>query len=248
MTKKGFRRGRHAVPVVLVLLASASLGGGSVVADPLEDYAALEIQMEIAAEEFYEAFETTGNADAPDKRPDVLARMDKLVKAAAGKPEGGTIAAGTFMWSLDIDSENGFKRFKTLARDFKDSPNLADTFEAVAYVYEESSTPDAWIKELERLASSSREADIKAGANFVVGSIQLNEKRLVQAKKSFEKARKVGPDSIFALNAKGYIFEIEHLQIGMTAPDFKINTLEGKETSLASHRGKAVLLNFWASW
>lgn len=234
-------------PTALVLLASVGLGNRTVMAGALEDYAALEIQMEMAADEFYEAVESQGPS-APDKRPDVLARMDKLVKALAGKPEGAAVAVGTFMWSLDLESQNSFDRFKKLAREYKDAPNLTDTYEAVPYVYTESSTPDEWIKELDKLASSSSVVDVKAGAHFAAGKIQLDEKRLAKAKAAFEKAREVGPDSIFATNAKGYVFEIEHLQVGMTAPDFKIKTLEGKETSLASLRGKAVLLNFWASW
>mgnify|MGYP001818771686 FL=1 len=34
----------------------------------------------------------------------------------------------------------------------------------------------------------------------------------------------------------------------MTAPDFVIEKLEGGKTSLADHRGKLVLLHFWATW
>ena len=34
----------------------------------------------------------------------------------------------------------------------------------------------------------------------------------------------------------------------MTAPDFTIEKLEGGNTSLAEHRGKLVLLHFWATW
>src|SRR6266853_2467753 len=32
------------------------------------------------------------------------------------------------------------------------------------------------------------------------------------------------------------------------APDFSLESLDGKTTTLAGFRGKAVLLNFWATW
>ncbi|HZU22459.1 MAG TPA: TlpA disulfide reductase family protein, partial [Terriglobales bacterium] len=36
--------------------------------------------------------------------------------------------------------------------------------------------------------------------------------------------------------------------IGKTAPNFQLTTLDGKQVSLTDFRGKAVLLNFWATW
>ncbi|MFF2483118.1 TlpA family protein disulfide reductase [Paenibacillus sp. NPDC058071] len=38
------------------------------------------------------------------------------------------------------------------------------------------------------------------------------------------------------------------LKEGQLAPDFKLTTLDGKETSLSEWRGKPVFINFWASW
>jgi len=35
---------------------------------------------------------------------------------------------------------------------------------------------------------------------------------------------------------------------GQLAPDFELKSLDGKNTKLSSYRGKAVLLNFWATW
>ena len=35
---------------------------------------------------------------------------------------------------------------------------------------------------------------------------------------------------------------------GQTAPDFELTSLDGKKVHLSDFRGKAVLLNFWATW
>lgn len=37
-------------------------------------------------------------------------------------------------------------------------------------------------------------------------------------------------------------------EIGNTAPDFALKTLEGKSVKLSDFRGKPVYLNFWTSW
>ncbi len=37
-------------------------------------------------------------------------------------------------------------------------------------------------------------------------------------------------------------------QIGFTAPDFTLDTLNGKSMKLSELRGQPVLINFWASW
>jgi cytochrome c biogenesis protein CcmG/thiol:disulfide interchange protein DsbE len=37
-------------------------------------------------------------------------------------------------------------------------------------------------------------------------------------------------------------------RVGHTAPDFALKTLDGKEIKLSDLKGKAVLINLWASW
>jgi peroxiredoxin len=39
-----------------------------------------------------------------------------------------------------------------------------------------------------------------------------------------------------------------HLTTSSLAPDFSLDSLDGKPTRLSDFRGKAVLLNFWATW
>jgi peroxiredoxin len=44
-------------------------------------------------------------------------------------------------------------------------------------------------------------------------------------------------------NSRGYI-----VKVGDKAPDFSLETLDGKEFSLSEHKGKVVMLQFTASW
>jgi len=37
-------------------------------------------------------------------------------------------------------------------------------------------------------------------------------------------------------------------KIGFAAPDFTLQTVDGRQVSLSDYRGKPVILNFWASW
>ena len=38
------------------------------------------------------------------------------------------------------------------------------------------------------------------------------------------------------------------VEIGFAAPDFRVKLLNGKTAKLSKYRGKAVLINFWATW
>lgn len=48
--------------------------------------------------------------------------------------------------------------------------------------------------------------------------------------------------------AKGALFEIRHLQIGMIAPDIEGEDIDGVPFKLSDYRGKVVVLDFWGDW
>jgi thiol-disulfide isomerase/thioredoxin len=52
----------------------------------------------------------------------------------------------------------------------------------------------------------------------------------------------------FVVNFAATVSELTKLLPGTLAPDFEINTPEGKPISLSSFKGRYVLIDFWASW
>ncbi len=48
--------------------------------------------------------------------------------------------------------------------------------------------------------------------------------------------------------AKRYLFEVENLYVGAKAPEIVNQDLEGKKVKLSDHKGKVVVLDFWATW
>ena len=66
---------------------------------------------------------------------------------------------------------------------------------------------------------------------------QAAERRLADAAKG-ELVAEAGGDPQQALTP----------MVGKTAPDFSLEDLSGKKVSLSSYKGKAVLINFWATW
>jgi hypothetical protein len=48
--------------------------------------------------------------------------------------------------------------------------------------------------------------------------------------------------------AKGELFEVKNLQIGMVAPEIEGEDLNGKPLKLSDYHGKVVVLDFWGNW
>ena len=49
-------------------------------------------------------------------------------------------------------------------------------------------------------------------------------------------------------NAEGNLFELRNLVIGQAAPEAESNDIDGKAVKLSDHKGKVVVLDFWATW
>jgi hypothetical protein len=52
----------------------------------------------------------------------------------------------------------------------------------------------------------------------------------------------------FAANAERTLYEIDHLQVGMQAPDFETTDSDGVPFKLSDYRGKVTVVDFWGFW
>lgn len=110
---------------------------------------------------------------------------------------------------------------------------------------------------LNALVEKSPHRTVKAPALFGLGSTLCEQDKAedkAAGRKAFERLiadfADVKPKrgSAYAERAKAYIFEMDHLQIGMVAPDFQSIDENGQKFSIADYRGKVVVLDFWGHW
>jgi cytochrome c biogenesis protein CcmG/thiol:disulfide interchange protein DsbE len=66
-----------------------------------------------------------------------------------------------------------------------------------------------------------------------------------------QQAEKAAAAGVHAMLEKGESADALYTSsplLGKPAPDFKLEDLAGKKVSLADYKGKALLINFWATW
>lgn len=77
------------------------------------------------------------------------------------------------------------------------------------------------------------------GITLIIVLIGLAAFNLYQDRK---KVTDIGETGIAVSNDKNGI------AVGEKAPDFQVETIDGKKVKLSDYRGKKVFLNFWATW
>ncbi|KQS25476.1 TlpA disulfide reductase family protein [Dyadobacter sp. Leaf189] len=85
-------------------------------------------------------------------------------------------------------------------------------------------------------------------ALFAANNFLNPETDLETLKKLAADYEKVQPTPTLAKGFIGQVKRFAGVSVGQEAPDFTLNSPEGKPVSLSSLRGKYVLIDFWASW
>lgn len=85
-------------------------------------------------------------------------------------------------------------------------------------------------------------------ALFAANNFLSPENDLDVLKKLAEDFSKIEPTPTLAKGFIGSVKRFAGVAVGEQAPDFTLNSPEGKPVALSSLRGKYILIDFWASW
>jgi hypothetical protein len=105
---------------------------------------------------------------------------------------------------------------------------------------------------LDDVVANHTDTECKAKALILRGTLRLQAATADAERKVAEKDLRdvatVTKDEDLLAQAKDALFEIEHLQIGCTAPEIEGVDTDGVAFKLSDYRGKVVLLDFWGFW
>lgn len=131
-------------------------------------------------------------------------------------------------------------------------PPEDSAWERVIDVFQDSARKTgAWARftsKAESLVQASTDKKLVGLVQMELGKAYLQQDKPERAKTVFQALVSEAPGSSTAENAKQFIYEINHLNVGQPAPQFQAKTIDGAPISSQDFRGKVMLLNFWASW
>ena len=230
-------------------------------ADLLGEYRVLDKKLEALGEEYGKKIDAITKRDpdfdpktaAPgqlpeDGRPALLKTVDALLEAHPNDPGLVSAAIQAIHRSLECGDPAAAERFDSYVPYFAGGTEIEDELELLEYYYADAGDPFVWIDAFHRLGEVAKKRRIKRGATLVAAKIQMDIGRLAPARKAMKAIIMDAPYADIAKRAKGFIYEIDHLQVGMSAPDIEATKVEGGKISLDSLRGKVVLIDFWATW
>jgi hypothetical protein len=181
-------------------------------------------------------------------KPEAIPALAWIVNMAGMASGGEPRAESPAKWALD-----------RLSKDHAAQPGIKEAIPALRYsAYEVGQAPLVALYEKVIAENKDKEAVGWARFNLACALMQpppeegqeqkASDAEKKRARELFEKVIKDRPTEDLAANAEGYLFELDHLQLGMIAPDFTGTDANEKEIKLSQFRGQVVVIDFWGFW
>lgn len=226
------------------------------------EYEAIAKGYEQALEEFFKPLQDTkGEAGVQidwTKHPlkEWLPKALDLAERAKGKDAAVLVLVWILTHSNDRgDAPDGLHEstLKTLLDVHISSPLLERVPQAIHYDCSWTLGRTKAEEALATLVEKSPHAEVRAAALYHAAVMLTEDPALTaadrdRAKAHFERLKTEFGETRWGKLAKGYLFEIEHLQVGQKAPDFEATDVEGATFKLSDFRGKVVVVKFWGFW
>jgi thiol-disulfide isomerase/thioredoxin len=182
------------------------------------------------------------------READFLPRIHKLI-AGDAKDDAAGEALALAVFGFQTKDE---KVYDALARNFVKTDRI-QRFVQMAM----AGAPDAAKPVLANVLADNPSKALKGMACFALGAIAFEKddpKAAKEAEVYFGRVEKefadvtVGRGDTLGEMAKGSLYELRHLQVGMKAPAAESKNLKGEKATLADYKGKVVVLDVWATW
>jgi peroxiredoxin len=182
------------------------------------------------------------------KEADYLPRVHALIAGGASDD----IAAEALAFAVfGLDTKDK-QVFDALSKDFVKTDKIKGFVQMAM-----SGAPDAARPVLEKVLADNPAKDLKGLACYALGSLAAEKKddrnAAKEAETYFSRVEKEFADvhagrGTLGEMAKGSLFELRNLQVGMPAPKAESKNLKDEKVSLADYKGKVVVLDIWATW
>lgn len=254
--------------LLTAVLALAAQDAAPDAAALMSEYDQLMAEFGKATDEFWAsiAVDADGTLHPTEEQmasqPDILfgPRFVDLAKRAGKAPAGAkalSMALRTQQSPDEVREVTGL-----LMANFLDSPEMKGVVQRLGGLrWSLGSTETEAL--LRRVVESTPVEEVKLSATFELAMVLMDpvyshdpggnlqgapRGDVSEARALFESLVRDHPESSPAKRAKGFLFELDHLQVGMVAPDVEAVDQDGVAFKLSDYRGKVVLVDFWGFW
>jgi peroxiredoxin len=182
--------------------------------------------------------------------PGWIARFRERLAKAEGTPVATRIRRDLLTIFANEDmAEDWTALFLAMAEKTPEEAALGDHAQHGAlYVSERAGRREEMLAALRSVIEAHPRAPSAAGFRLALAEERREADDDAAARALYAAVIEIYPNTSDADEARGALYEMDHLAVGRVAPDFEADDIHGHRIRLADLRGKVVLLDFWATW